>query len=184
MAYTIDDYYKYDGYNSPAGYQAQDDIDWLSAEFDEFLKLIGCHRTPDSEWYYSCQHSGIHAVTDGDLPYYDPSEVDDFRNSDYLRIYNEAYPKMRMMRDWMDRVEPHLDNAPIHGWYDRTFYKKRDRRLDDRLQIVLNAFEELIEDTLEAICDAYEGELESACDYCFSDEAAEEWVKRMNEEAA
>lgn len=178
--YTIDDYFDYTSGDSPCGFQQQEDIDYLSKEFDDFLSSIGCQRTYDSEWYYNSPHSGIHAVTNSDTVYYDPRECDkECVASNWREFWNARVDRMKAIHEFLEKRENHLNEAPY--LYYKGYEKKRDLRYQNEFEVAQSEYVAFIEDTLEAICDMYEKDLYDACERCESDEAAQRWVDAQND---
>lgn len=182
---TTDDYFAPMGYgDSVCGILCQDRINELSEAFDEFLSDIRCKRTPDSEWYYSSQHSGIHATWDAwELIYFEPDEAEwkgELITKPVYDAWNDRVPRMRAIKEWLDRHEYHLQDAPFE-WYG-DFIKRRHRRDERRWDVMVEAYENAIDEALEEVCHEYEKLLESECDYYYSDEGAEDWVRFQNEE--
>lgn len=190
---TTSDYFAHSAvYCGPsiADMEAQDRIDEVSERFDEFLREIDCKRTPNSEWYYGIQHSGIHATWDAwELRYFEPVEVDNDFESLYcdhvfIETWNRHVPRLRAIYEWLDRHEYHLNDAPyeyVSSLRTCTYVKRRDRRDDRRWDIVYAEYERGIEAALDELCDEYERLLEEECDYAYSDEAARDWAEAQEE---
>jgi len=184
--YTKDDYFErafspsYGYCESACDIQQQEDIDYLSKEFDEFLSSIGCHRTFNSEWYYNSPHSGIHAETNSDTCYYDPRECDNnCIASSWREFWNGHVGRMKAIHEFLEKREAHLNEAPY--LFYKGYEKKRDLRYQKEFDIAQSVYEQFIEDTLEEICDMYEKDLYDACEWCESDEAAQQWVDAQND---
>lgn len=178
--YTIDDYFDYTSGDSPCGIQQQEDIDYLSKEFDDFLSSIGCQRTFNSEWYYNSPHSGIHAVTNSDTVYYDPRECDEeCVASNWREFWNARVGRMKAIHEFLEKREAHLNEAPYY--WCKGYARRRDLRYQNEFDVAQSAYVEFIEDTLEEICGMYESDLYDACEWCESDEAAQRWVDAQND---
>ena len=165
---------------SIADYQAQDRIDELSDAFDKFLKEIGCRRTRDSEWYYACPHSGIHAEPNCEVLYLEPEFVEGwpsglYCDEDFKRVWNKYQPQLHDLWAWVDRNECHLQDAPYD--YYGGYIKRSHRDFDRKWDIAYAEYEKRLYAVLEELCDAYEKLLETECDYAYSEEAAEDWVE-------
>lgn len=159
-------------------------IELLSEAFDKFLKEeVGAKRTWDSEWCYEAPCSGIHARPDTlDVLYFDPEPAEhrgELLTKPIYDAWNERVPRLKAMKEWLDRHEYHLQDAPFEFYGD--YIKRRHRRDDKRWDIMYAAYEEAVDDALDAVCHEYEQLLEDECDYFYSDEAAEEWAKWQNE---
>lgn len=169
-------------YSGPsiADYQAQDRIDELSNAFDKFLKEIGCRRTRNSEWYYACPHSGIHAEPNCEVLYLEPEFVEGYPSGlycdeDFKRVWNGHQPQLHDLWVWLDRNECHLQEAPYE--YYGGYVKRSHRNFDWKWQIAYEEYEKRLYATLEELCDAYENLLDTECEYAYSEEAAEDWAQ-------
>lgn len=178
--YTVEDYYMPDGCGCPADWVAQDDVDWLCEEFYRFLRLIDCEYDPYCDgWQWNYRHDVRIRPMESVLV---PREVGDFSNDAFRGIWERHFPRMRAMYDYMERVRDHLDEAPYE--YCRGYVRRHDLALARRLEIVERAYDEYVDKVLDLICEELMRQLDDACEDAFSKEAAERWVKHMNEEAA
>lgn len=176
---------------SVAGVEAQSAIDNISADFDLFLKDINCKKTWGSEWYWGRQHDGIHAVIDDDriyelmnayeIVYFEPQMPDMGEVADYKDEWARHYPRMHALWEWLDRNQYHLQHAE-YDWYEFGGYKHRKyNTFDKRWHAMRDEYEREVTQALEDVCKAYENELEAACEYAYSNEAAEEWLAEHEE---
>ncbi len=153
---------------------------WVWDEFNSFLKAINCGMTPNSEWRYSCQCSGVCAGINGEYLYFEPVMPGENEYPEWmLEPWRKAYPRMMAIWEWLDKARNHVDNAP-YDWYFG-FEKRRDRVMANRMDAVLEAYEEFVDEVLNELCAECESQLNDAYEYAYSEEAAEEWVNDHQE---
>ncbi len=179
-AYYETHYDQYGCWWSIADEEAGHATTWVWDEFEHFLKDIDCRMTPNSEWRYNYPSSGVCAGIDGDYVDFEPVMPDETSYPEWmLGPWRKAYPRMHAMWEWLDKRRYHLDDA---YWYWDTGYVKRKHRIfEKRWDVMLEAYEEFVDETLNELCAECESQLNDAYEHAYSEEVAEEWC-RDNEE--
>lgn len=199
---TREDYFRSGGSAwcpSVADDEAQFCVNEIDNEFEKCLKILGLRKAWNSEWSYGCQCRGV--VCEADLGKYndcsilgvepiDPDELDgDCYSIEFREVYERFQPRMKAMYDWIERVDIHLQDAPdcyraypgLGMCWD--FAKKRDRKPNDRMDVMIDEYTVFVEKLCEELASTCQRLFEDACDYAYSDEAADEWVAAQEEVA-
>lgn len=193
--YTKDDYFGHNIYgyglsDSEADFRAQLDIDEIDAQFNRILKWQGCEQTRHSEWSYSCQCHGIDAGPTGYSDWCDlrptkvePSDMQMWCDYDFMWSWQRRYYRLQWLADQMERYEDARNNLEydFDDLDDEVFNLLYDR-FDRFYGICIDAYTEAYEEAIEELCHVAQKLMSDSCDWAYSDEAAEEWVKEMNAE--
>ena len=202
--WTKEDYFTYHGHTNTAGEVAQDYINEIWGSFNRFIKTIGMEMTANSEWYYSIPHDGIHLVTKNNWYAHDVPEVKDLYDYEsstwcaneyepdvwcdyeWLDVYDKHYPRIKTVSKWLRRTYRHLLDSPTryYGFFQWSYARRSDEVMSDRRERVLKVYKGLVKNFCDDLARTCAKTLESACDYAYSDEAAQEWADSRNEDLA
>lgn len=189
---TIDSYRAYYASSSPMGDDQQDAIDEITDCFERFCNLADLKHS--GSWYYCYPCSGMHVeynagrYGDGTIEGWEPVTLNEsnVRTDEYacwdakfIEKYNEHYPRLRQVWEWIDRKIWHLDRCPQYDWWDyehEGYVHRKDRIIDERLQRVIDYYSDLVDKLCEDIAKMYEKAMYDACEYYETEEAAREWV--------
>jgi hypothetical protein len=173
---TLRDYYFQNVADSDAGFGTLE----MSVRFGDILAELGCQETMNSEWDFYCPHNGISAeIIPGKhfvLRSSDELNLDSYADWEdaFRKAWDSHYHRLAMLEASLEHYE--AKTADVSGfWYEDC--TKKERAALDRHEIVLDAYDEEIEQALKDICEAFEQSLRDIYNWCYSDEAADEWIK-------
>ena len=173
---TLRDYYFQNVADSDAGFGTFE----MSARFDDILAGLGCQETRDSEWDFYCPCNGISAeIVPGKhfvLMSSDELNLDSYVDwEDALRkAWDPHYHRLAMLEASIEHYEAKTRNVPGFWYEDCT---KKEQAALNRYEILLDAYNQEIDQALKGICEAFEQGLRDIYNWCYSDEAADEWIE-------
>ena len=186
--YNTDDYFVYNSWDSPASQAAQEATDYIWDDFKAFLEAAHMGMTSDSEWSYSCQCNGIEVYANDhwnmrDVPQIDEVSSDECDEECWLDVYSRHYPRIKAVFEWIERTWEHLEDCPTYeyGFFEWSYVHRRDEIKSERLGRVIEVYKGLVDDLCDEIASECTRRLNAACDYAYSQEAAEEWAREMND---
>lgn len=178
---TMDDYFT-DDWNSPCQSQADYWTDEVWREAKAFLQRIELRMSRGSEWAYSIQCSGVTVETVDDIDEFIPREVDEDglegSEFEFNDVYKRYYQRLRVMYEWLSRVNKHLCDAPIveYGFFEWSYVRKRDQRIYERVSHVAKEYERLLSELCDELARAITNELDSSYESAHRDDVALDWV--------